>query len=90
MNIYDITTYETYDAPVSYTFEITPTKKMPTLSYLTIEIPPVVTVFSPIEADPTLPLKVPKCTYIVNGESMESTEIETVQTSQRPYSQADE
>jgi hypothetical protein len=64
MNIYNITSYETYRAPMSYTFEITPTKKMPSLSYLTIEIPPVITVLTPT---------VPKCTYIVNGGSMEST-----------------
>jgi hypothetical protein len=66
MKIFNITTYETYNAPMSYTFEINPTKKMPSLSFLTIEIPPVITILTPT---------VPKCKYIVNDESMESTNI---------------
>jgi hypothetical protein len=63
MNIHHITSYQTYNAPMSYTFEITPTKKMPPLSYLTIEIPPVITVLNDI---------VPSCTYVVDGESVYS------------------
>ena len=66
MNVYSITSYETYNAPMSYTFEINPTKIMPEKSILKIEIPPVITL---------LESKTPSCTYLVKGESMTSTEM---------------
>jgi hypothetical protein len=43
MNVYQISSYFTYDAPMNYTFEINPTKKMPEKSIIIIEIPPVIT-----------------------------------------------
>jgi hypothetical protein len=46
MSIDHITTYQTYDAPMSYTFKITPTKIYPEHTAITIEIPPVVTVLT--------------------------------------------
>ena len=64
MSVFQISSYETYASPVSYTFEINPTKKMPLKSILTIEIPPVITVLGDV---------VPKCTYAINGQSITST-----------------
>ena len=60
MLIDDITSYQTYDAPMSYTYKITPTKIYPTETYITIEIPPVITVLTE---------RVPRCSYIVKGET---------------------
>jgi len=73
MNVFLISSYVTYDAPTSYTFEITPTKKMPQFSIVTIEIPPVITVLTPT---------VPSCTYTMNGESFTSTVMETLDVSE--------
>ena len=78
MNVFLISSYETYKSPTSYTFEITPTKKMPEKSILIIEIPPVITV---------LTAAVPSCTYTLNGESVTSYVMETLDTSERPYIQ---
>jgi hypothetical protein len=75
MNVHQISSYQTYDAPMSYTFEINPTKKMPEKSIFTIEIPPVITV---------LTNTVPRCTYLVMGESMTSTVMETLEVSEPP------
>ncbi len=55
-----ITSYQTYDAPMNYTYKITPTKIYPMETYITIEIPPVITVLAE---------SVPKCHYIVKGET---------------------
>lgn len=46
MVIDHITSYQTYDAPMSYTFKITPTKIYPEHTAITIEIPPVITVLT--------------------------------------------
>ena len=78
MNVFLISSYQTYDAPTSYTFEITPTKKMPQNTIITIEIPPVITVLTPT---------VPSCTYTLNGESIFSTGMETLDVSERPFLQ---
>ena len=58
MIVKSITSYETYKAPTSYTWEITPTKKYPEKTIIIIEVPPVVTV---------LTTSVPTCTYLIKG-----------------------
>jgi hypothetical protein len=79
MTIDTITSYQTYDAPMNYTYKITPTKIYPEHTYITIEIPPVITV---------LTSRVPKCHYIVKGELMTSTSMATLELSLRPYVQS--
>jgi hypothetical protein len=64
-----ITSYQTYDSPMSYTLKITPTKIYPEKTAITIEIPPVIM---------PLDIKVPKCTYIVKGGSMVSEVMRTL------------
>jgi hypothetical protein len=44
---------------MDYTYKITPTKIYPMRTYITIEIPPVITVLGD---------RVPKCHYLVKGE----------------------
>ena len=78
MSVFQISSYETYASPVSYTFEINPTKKMPERSILIIEIPPVITVLGEV---------VPKCTYEINGYTITSTGIETLDVSEIPIVQ---
>jgi hypothetical protein len=78
MNVFQISSYETYASPVNYTFEINPTKKLPEKSILTIEIPPVITVLGDV---------VPKCTYLINGETITSTAMETLEVSESPIVQ---
>ena len=77
MTIDTITTYQTYDAPMNYTYKITPTKIYPERTYFTIEIPPVITVVNEV--------RVPKCHYIVKDELMTSTSMKTLEISLRPY-----
>lgn len=79
MLIDHITSYQTYDAPMSYTFKITPTKIYPEHTAITIEIPPVITV---------LTSTVPRCTYIVKGEPMVSVVMKTLELSLRPLIQS--
>jgi hypothetical protein len=43
MSIHLISSYRTYESPTEYTFKITPSKKMPGGSTITITIPPVIT-----------------------------------------------
>ena len=74
-----ITSYQTYDAPMSYTLKITPTKKYPEKTAITIEIPPVIM---------PLDIKVPKCTYIVKGGSMVSEVFRTLEVPLRPFEQS--
>ena len=78
MIIDHITSYQTYDAPMNYTFKITPTKKYPEHTAITIEIPPVITALSS---------KVPRCTYIVKDETMVSVTMATLEVSLRPFVQ---
>ena len=78
MKVHQISSYQTYDAPMNYTFEINPTKKMPEKSIFTIEIPPVITV---------LTATVPRCTYSVKGGNMTSTVMETLEVSVPPIVQ---
>jgi hypothetical protein len=59
MTIDSITSYYTYDAPMNYTYKITPTKIYPMRTAITIEIPPVIVV---------LGSAVPRCTYILSDE----------------------
>lgn len=79
MTIDHITTYQTYDAPMNYTFKITPTKIYPEHTAITIEIPPVITVLTE---------RVPRCTYIVKDEPMVSEVMRTLELSLRPFTQS--
>ena len=64
-----VSSYIAYDSPATYTLSITPTKKIPQNSIVTIQFPPEITLIG---------ITVPSCTYTISGTTTTSTSIQTM------------